>query len=59
MIQATARTDENVRLLLCGEGEQRYYLEALAEDLGISHRVVFAGFRNDVSQLLKISDVYL
>jgi glycosyltransferase involved in cell wall biosynthesis len=59
MIRATAETDDNVRLLLCGEGEQRRYLEALAEDLGIAHRVVFAGFRNDVPQLLKISDAYL
>ena len=46
-----------VRLLVVGDGPLRQDLEALAEDLKISDRVLFLGHRSDVPELLCIMDV--
>ena len=47
------------RLVIIGEGEQRPKLEALAASLGISHAVIWTGFRQDMSRLLAAMDVYV
>lgn len=47
------------RLLLVGDGPEAAPLRALAEELGISDRVVFAGERHDVPELLSASDVFV
>ncbi len=44
-------------LLLVGSGPQRAALEQRAARLGIAPRVVFAGYRADVPQILAASDV--
>jgi len=46
------------RLLIIGEGQLRRELENLASELGISHAVVFTGYRDDVPQLLAAMDIY-
>jgi len=43
--------------LIVGDGSQREALEQLARSLGISHRVVFTGQRDDVPELLAVMDV--
>lgn len=50
---------DNGRLLLVGDGPEAASLRALAEELGISDRVVFAGERHDVPELLSASDVFV
>lgn len=50
---------KHVRVLLCGWGEGLESLKALAEELGIAHRVFFLGFRNDVPVVLRAADVYV
>ena len=45
LIEAVARTARPVRLEIVGDGPCRAELEALAERLGISHRVTFLGAR--------------
>lgn len=47
------------RLLLAGEGEDREQLEELADELGVSSQVIWAGFRRDVPRLLAASDIYV
>ncbi|WP_437730733.1 glycosyltransferase [Sorangium sp. So ce1335] len=47
------------RLLLVGDGPEAAPLRALAEELGIRDRVVFAGERHDVPELLSSSDVFV
>lgn len=42
-----------VQLVLVGDGPERPRLEALARQLGIADRVVFAGVRTDVRELLQ------
>jgi len=42
-LHALARTPEDVRLVVVGDGPQRRALERLAEDLGVAERVEFRG----------------
>jgi glycosyltransferase involved in cell wall biosynthesis len=46
------------RLVIAGEGELRSSLEALVRERGVSDRVVFAGFRNDLDRLLPAFSVF-
>lgn len=45
------------RLVLVGEGAQRAELEGLAQNLGLSHRVLFTGHSREVPELIAIMDV--
>ena len=48
-----------VRLLLAGEGEDRAGLERLAEELHIAGRVIFAGYRRDIPDLLAAAQLFV
>ena len=50
---------ENIHYLLCGHGVLDNYLKNLAKELGISHMVTFAGYREDIMDLLKTADLFL
>jgi glycosyltransferase involved in cell wall biosynthesis len=45
------------RLLLVGDGPLRIELETLAKKLNVSDKIIFTGFRSDVSQILSTVDV--
>jgi glycosyltransferase involved in cell wall biosynthesis len=47
----------NVRALVVGEGEQGNELKSMAADLGIEKRVVFAGYRADIAEVIAAFDV--
>lgn len=47
------------QLLIVGDGPARRQLHALGERLGISSRVVFAGMRRDIVDLLPLLDVFV
>jgi len=47
------------RLMIIGEGGERPKLEAFAANLGISHAVIWTGFRQDMPRLLAAMDVYV
>lgn len=47
------------RFLIVGGGERRSGLEALAHELGVADRVVFAGVRRDVAAMLSCMDVFV
>ncbi len=44
---------------LCGVGESENELKKLAEELGVSEYVKFLGYRSDVPELYKASDVFV
>jgi glycosyltransferase involved in cell wall biosynthesis len=46
------------RLVLVGDGELRERLGALAGELGVAARVVFAGFRDDLVAVYSAFDIY-
>jgi len=48
-----------VTLLFCGVGAQGEALQKLAEELSVSDRVRFLGFRKDVAALLAAADAFL
>ena len=45
--------------LLCGKGELKTYLQAVAQKFGIENRVRFLGYRQDVLELYQIADVFV
>lgn len=49
----------NIHYLLCGHGALDTYLRDLAEQLGISHMVTFAGYREDILKILQTADLFL
>lgn len=53
------RTQPAARLYIVGDGPERLKLETLARELGVAGNVDFLGFRNDVSELLAKTDVFL
>lgn len=55
------RVNESVksRLLLIGDGPERYNVERLCRDLGTCNRVMMVGKIRDAAQLMKISDLFL
>lgn len=61
LLAALARLGRDGRALwglLVGEGKEREALEAEATRLGVRDRIVFAGFRSDVPDLLQAMDVF-
>ncbi len=61
-IEAFALLDDpgdSLRLVLVGEGAERAACVALAERLGVGHKVCFAGFRDDVPAVLAACDVHV
>jgi len=54
--QAIARCPK-LRLLIGGDGEERQALEQQAQELGIAHRVTFAGWVTDVREFFSVLDI--
>ncbi len=48
-----------IHLILMGDGPLREQTEQFACNLGVRDRVTFAGFRDDVPQVLKACDIYV
>ena len=47
------------RFVVAGDGAERENLTRLAADLGISERVTFAGIRDDIDDILRLSDLFV
>lgn len=59
-IEALAKIkNNNVHYLICGVGPEKDNLEKLAVENEIAERIHFLGFRSDVKELMKISDIFL
>jgi glycosyltransferase involved in cell wall biosynthesis len=48
-----------LRLLVVGDGEERENLEAKIRSLGLAGKVVLAGLRRDVADLLQVMDLFV
>ena len=51
--------ERTLRLVLVGDGPERGALEALAAELGVTDRVVFAGYRDDAEVLLELMRMFV
>lgn len=49
----------NVTFLILGDGPLRNDLEQLADNLGLSKKIIFLGWRSDVSRILSILDLFV
>lgn len=59
IIRALAKIQNNsVKYLIVGFGETEKKLKCLIKKLGISERVVFAGYRGDVRKILHVVDAF-
>jgi glycosyltransferase involved in cell wall biosynthesis len=58
LIEAAVHVPEAM-FLVAGDGPQRSELERLAGQLGLSDRVIFLGFRQDVDRLLAACDIFV
>lgn len=57
MISYLRKKRTDVKLVLVGTGDSEERLKKKCGDLGISHCVIFTGYRNDVPALLRAADI--
>ena len=50
--------EENAILLLVGDGSLKEQIKERVEKLDLTHKVIFLGYRKDISKILQISDVF-
>ena len=59
-IRAIAETsNHDIQYIICGKGPKEENLAALAQNLGVSEKIHFLGFRSDIKELLGASDIFL
>lgn len=59
-IRAFAKVNnKNLYYIICGKGELDEYLKNLCKELSVEERVKLLGYRTDISELCKASDIYL
>jgi len=50
---------DGVKFIFVGEGEERSKLESQVEDMKLSDRVIFSGYREDIAEVMGIFDVFI
>lgn len=50
---------QNVKYLICGQGDKRDELEQIAKEQRLENIVKFLGFRTDVSEIYKVADIFI
>lgn len=48
-----------IRFLVVGDGSLRGALEDIASELNVADKIIFAGYRQDVSDLINVMDIYV
>lgn len=57
LIKAVAEANNpKLKLVVCGDGEERKMLEELAESLGIDSQILFLGNRTDMKEIYSVAD---
>lgn len=49
----------HLKYVVCGKGERKVYLEKLIERYGLGEAIKLLGYRSDMAELLKMSDVFV
>lgn len=59
VIRAISKIDNpNIHYIICGQGELEGYLRSLSKELGLENQVHLLGFRKDIPEICKISDIF-
>ncbi len=59
LIRALNILPNDFHLVFVGRGSLKDKLVSLSEDLGVSHRIHFLGYRDDVARIMKTVDLYV
>lgn len=60
VIRAIAKSNNiNIKYIICGVGSLKEYLENLIKKLGLENQVQLLGYRKDIVELNKISDLFV
>ncbi len=62
LVRAAQKLQErslNFKVLICGEGRERENLKVLAKKLSLQDNILFLGNRDDILNILNISDVFV
>lgn len=61
VIKALPKLSDNIKFVVLGKGELENKLKQLAENLGVSDRVIFKGFvsHNEMPKILKSCDIFI
>ncbi len=60
LLAALSRLEnDNIKLLLLGDGEETGYLKSRAKEMQVDSRVVFSGWRKDVTSLLPGANLFV
>ncbi|MGE4284746.1 MAG: glycosyltransferase family 4 protein [Clostridia bacterium] len=60
IIKALAKLkNPNIHYVLCGIGPKKNYLQTKARKYGIEHNTHFLGFRKDIVEIIKSSDIFV
>ena len=55
---AQLKTNKKYKYILCGKGDKEEYLKDLVKQLNLQNKVIFAGYRNDIKEILKLADIF-
>lgn len=58
-VSLSAKSINNLKVVICGDGDQKEALLKLRNKLKLDDLVIFAGNRNDVQKILPLLDVYI
>lgn len=59
-IEAVAKiNNSNVHYYICGKGPEEEKLRAIAKKMGVDKQIHFLGYRSDIKELLKASDIFM
>ncbi len=56
---SSGRGEQELRLVIAGTGDLETILKQEAQDLGISDRVIFAGYIDDLPNLMQLFDIFV
>jgi len=60
VIKAISKIDnDDFCYIVCGKGKLKNYLLNLIEELNLKDKVKLLGYRNDINEILQISDIYI
>ena len=51
--------DKTIYYVICGQGLLKENLKKIAEEKGISDRIKLLGFRTDITEIYKASDIFI
>lgn len=59
-VEAIAKTgNRDIHYVICGVGPEKENLQKLIDEKGLTENIHFLGYRNDVKELMKCSDIFL